>query len=57
MLKHLSKSRQESVIKFIEDNKEQLREVSLRTALKIATLVASGKVNWEAVATITCCRH
>jgi len=57
MLKHLSKSQQESVIKFIEDNKDTLREVSLRTALKVATLVASGKVNWEMVATITCCRH
>lgn len=57
MLSHLGKSQKESVIKFIEDNMSNLREVSLRTALKVATLVASGKPNWEAVAQITCCKH
>lgn len=44
------------VIKFIEDNTAKLREISLRTALKVATLRKSGKDNWAHIATVTCCK-
>lgn len=57
MLSHLSKAERVQVISFIEENQEKLREVSLRTALKIGTLCGSGKENWKAVAMITCCKN
>lgn len=57
MLSNLDRYQQAEVIKFIEDNKESLREISLRTALKVGTLVGSGKANWMNIAKITMCKN
>lgn len=56
MLGNLTKDQKASVLQFLEDNKSNLREISLRTALKVATLCASGKANWIDVAKVTCCK-
>lgn len=56
MLRELNTTEAKDVIKFIEDNVGSLREISLRTALKVATLRKSGKENWEHVAKVTCCK-
>lgn len=48
-----SKETQDSIIEFMEQNKERLREVSLRMAIKIADLrKMSG--NWKRLAETTC---
>lgn len=44
----------EELLNFIEDNQLQLRELSLRMALKIADLRASFPNNWQAMARTTC---
>lgn len=56
MLKDLKKDQVQDVISFIENNVGKLREISLRTALKVATLRKNGKENWAEVAKITCCK-
>jgi len=45
------------LIDFIDDNKKKLRELSLRTVLKIADLKKSMPSNWRAVAEVTCMRR
>lgn len=57
MLSNLKKDQMAQVIEFIESHKESLREISLRTALKVGNLCASGKSNWRDVARITCCKN
>ena len=47
----------DSVVKFIDDNKSRLRELSLRMVLKIADLRKAFPSNWEAMATTTCMRR
>ena len=47
----------ESVINFIDTNKSDLRELSLRMVLKIADLRASFPDRWENVAKMTCMRR
>ena len=47
----------EVLIDFIDDNKKKLRELSLRTVLKIADLKRSMPANWRAVAEVTCMRR
>jgi hypothetical protein len=47
----------ESVINFIDSNKSDLRELSLRMVLKIADLRASFPDRWENVAKMTCMRR
>ena len=44
------------VMKFIEDNQDVLRELSLRVAIKIADLYKSKPRDWERMAKITCCK-
>lgn len=56
MLSDLTKPQVNDVIKFIEDNQRSLREISLRTALKVAALRKGNKDNWMDVAKITCCK-
>lgn len=46
---------QTEVMGFIEKNLTSLREISLRTAIKIAGLRSFGGA-WEAVAKVTCCK-
>jgi hypothetical protein len=45
------------LIDFVDDNKKKLRELSLRTVLKIADLKKSMPANWRAVAEVTCMRR
>jgi hypothetical protein len=47
----------EVLIDFVDDNKKKLRELSLRTVLKIADLKKSMPGNWRAVAEVTCMRR
>jgi hypothetical protein len=47
----------EVLIDFVDDNKKKLRELSLRTVLKIADLKRSMPTNWRAVAEVTCMRR
>lgn len=47
----------EAVINFIDSNKSDLRELSLRMVLKIADLKASFPDRWENVAKMTCMRR
>lgn len=44
------------VLVFIEDNKDRLRELSLRMAIKIGGIVSMGH-DWRRVAEVTCCRN
>jgi hypothetical protein len=45
------------LIDFVDENKKKLRELSLRTVLKIADLKRSMPSNWRAVAEVTCMRR
>ena len=45
------------VVNFVADNTARLRELSLRTVLKIADLAVSFPNKWQAVADMTCMRH
>jgi len=47
----------QEVIEFVDTNKKKLRELSLRTVLKIADLRKSMPSNWQAVAEVTCMRR
>lgn len=45
---------QELIIDFMDTNKNKLREISLRMAIKVAQLYKSFPHNWEAMAKTTC---
>jgi hypothetical protein len=45
------------LVDFIDDNKRKLRELSLRTVLKVADLKKSMPSNWRSVAEVTCMRR
>jgi hypothetical protein len=45
------------VVNFVTDNTDRVRELSLRTVLKIADLRASFPDKWQAVAEMTCMRN
>jgi len=46
-----------TLLDFVDLNKKKLRELSLRTVLKIADLKRSMPANWRAVAEVTCMRR
>lgn len=50
----LTEEQGDMVIDFMEENKDKLREVSLRMALKIADLMKVSPSNWENLAKATC---
>lgn len=50
----ISEIGQDIIIDFMDTNKNRLREISLRMAIKIAQLYKSFPHNWEAMATVTC---
>ena len=52
----LTAEQKQEVIDFIDANKKQLRELSLRMVLKIADLRVSFPDRWQAVAKVTCMR-
>ena len=45
---------QDEIIEFMDENKNRLREMSLRMALKIADLRKSFSGNWKRMAETTC---
>lgn len=47
----------DELIKFVEDNKDRLRELSLRMVLKLADLKKSFPKTWTAMAKTTCFRR
>jgi len=53
---NFSKEQEASIIEFMEKNKNKLREMSLRMALKIGDLVKSFPERWEAMALVTCAK-
>ena len=52
-----NEEQEKQVMHFILINKDRLREISLRMAIKIADIVLSGKPNWERIAELTCCKN
>jgi hypothetical protein len=48
---------EDEIIDFLNENKDSLREMSLRMAIKIADLRKSFPVKWKAMAQITCMRQ
>ena len=55
--KELEKQQQEDVIQFIKANKDNMRELSIRSALKIADYVKTVPDKWEKRAAITQLRN
>ena len=55
LLDHLTIDEKVDVMTFIEAYSDSLRELSLRMALKIAS-IRKTTANWEKVAKVTCCR-
>ena len=49
-----SQEQQDEIIDFMNENKDRLRELSLRMALKIADLRKSFPAKWKAMANTTC---
>lgn len=49
-----SQEQQDEIIDFMSENKDRLRELSLRMALKIADLRKSFPAKWKAMASTTC---
>lgn len=47
---------QQEVISFIEKNQDNLRELSLRIALKVASIRKMNNNRWEKIAKVTCCK-
>ena len=50
----LTDERKLEVVNFVDANKHRMRELSLRTVLKVADLAASFPDKWQAVAEVTC---
>ncbi len=49
----MPQERKDDVIEFIDENKKRLRELSLRTVLKIADLAKSFPTEWRDYASTT----
>jgi hypothetical protein len=47
----------DEILNFMDANKERLREMSLRMALKIADLTKVSGDNWKALAASTCMKN
>ena len=47
----------DELLDYIADNKNRLRELSLRMVLKIADLMVMDPGNWRALAEATCMRR
>jgi hypothetical protein len=48
---------QDEIINFLSDNKNNMREMSLRMAIKIADLRKSFPLRWKEMARVTCMKH
>ena len=47
----------DEILAFMDENKDRLREMSLRMALKLADLTKVSDTNWKALARSTCMKH
>jgi hypothetical protein len=47
----------EEILEFMDENKDRLREMSLRMALKLADLTKVSGINWKALARSTCMKN
>ena len=47
----------EEILQFMDENKDRLREMSLRMALKLADLTKVSGMNWKALARSTCMKN
>lgn len=47
----------EEILNFMDENKDRLREMSLRMALKLADLTKVSDTNWKALAVSTCMKN
>lgn len=52
----LSDKQEKEVMKFINDHQNELRELSLRIAIKIGNLAKARPFKWQKMARVTCCR-
>lgn len=55
MLSGLESGHKVDVLRFVEQNVDRLRELSLRMVIKLADIRKMGN-NWESVARVTCCK-
>jgi hypothetical protein len=53
----LSPEQQTEILDFMRDNAKRFREMSLRTALKLADLRKSQPARWQRVAEVTVMRN
>lgn len=53
----LDEAGQTDVIDFIQMNQDKLRELSLRIALKLASIRKTGGLNWLRIAKVTCLKN
>lgn len=56
LLASYSRTQQDDVLKFLHDNTASLRELSLRTALKVADCRKMDPTAWQDIAKVTCCK-
>jgi hypothetical protein len=52
----LSATEEKDVVDFLNKHSDNLREVSLRVAIKVGALRKMGKPNWASIAKVTCCK-
>lgn len=55
MLDGLGVGAKDDVMRFIEEHFMKLHEISIRTAIKIATVRKNNPNNWERICKLTCC--
>ena len=46
----------DEIFAFMEENQDRLREVSMRSALKLADLININPAGWKDLAAVTCCK-
>jgi hypothetical protein len=56
MLDNLDKAARQEIMEYIWKNNSRLRELSLRTAIKLADLQEAHPTSWQRIANITCCK-
>ena len=54
---HMTDAQKDEVVQYVSDNANKLRELSLRTVLKVADLRKSFENSWQNVASVTIMRH
>ena len=57
LLKDCTETQKQDVLAFVEKNSDNMRELSLRMVLKIASIRKMEMPAWETMAKITCCKN